>query len=242
MKSATILALLATPLLAHSPAARADDPVANGLVPVSVHAIFVPGGFDDNDESQVILDGYLPSTCYRLSHNTAALDAATGAIKVVQYARKFAEPCLPMRVPFTSEVRLGVLPHAAFKVNVQGAAEANLTVTEALNGGPDDYLYAPVESAQVAYDSAAGNYVATISGRLTNSCLEWGEVKVLDQGKVLVIQPILTMRDEQGCIATETPFERKVVLPGRLADGRHLLHVRSLNGKAVNAMFSVGRF
>lgn len=235
-----VLALLFSPLVG-TVTARADDPTANQLVPVAVRAIFAPDGFDDNDEAQVVIDGFLPSTCYRLAENAVTVDPVTREITVVQYARKFAEPCLPMRVPFSNDVRLGVLPHATFTVKAHGAPEMPLTVKEALNGGPDDYFYAPVDAARVEFDFEANAYVATIGGRLTNSCLEWSDLKVIDQGGVFVLMPMLAMRQDAVCVAVETPFERKVALPGRLSAGRHLLHVRSLNGKAVNTMFSAGR-
>ncbi len=118
--------------------ARADDPVAHPLVSVSVRTIFVPDGFDDNDE--VVLDGYLPSTCYSLSHTASNLDAATGEIGVTQYARRFPGSCIDAKIPFLSEVRLGVLPISTFKVKARGTAVASLAIKEALNVGPDDYL------------------------------------------------------------------------------------------------------
>jgi hypothetical protein len=234
-----LLSTFAAPL-AVGTAARADDPVAHPLVPVSVSSVYAPGGFDENDESQVVVDGYLPSTCYRLSHNVAKLDPATGEFKVTQFARKFTGLCIPAKVPFFSEVNLGVLPAATYKIGVRGADAESLAVKEALSGGPDDYLYAPIDWAAVKLDGATRRYVATIAGRLTSSCMRWDDVKVLDQGKVIVLLPILKTSDGTGCTSVETPFERTVVLPETMAEARHLLHVRSLNGKAVNTMFTVG--
>lgn len=220
--------------------ARADDPVSNPLVSISVTSIYAPGGFDDNDESQVVLDGYLPSTCYRLSHNTTEVDPATGEIAVKQYARKFSAPCIDVKVPFFSEARLGMLPLASYKVKARGAATESLVVKEALSGGPDDFLYAPIDWAQVSFDSTTRRYVAKVAGRLTSRCMIWDDIKVLDQGKVIVLLPILKTSSDIDCTATEKAFEKKVTLPEALARGRHLLHVRSLNGKAVNTMFTVG--
>lgn len=238
MKTSPLL-ILALPCAVATTVARADDPVPNPPVPVSVGSVFAPDGFDDNDEAQVVLDGYLPSTCYRVSHTTSHLDPASGEINVVQYARRFGGVCLPVKVPFFSEVRLGVLPAAKFGIKSRGAAAETLAVKEASSGGPDDYLYAPVDTVRVDYDHATHDYVATINGRLTSSCLQWDGIRVLDQGKVVVLMPILKAADGAACVATETAFEEKAVLPKALKDGRHLLHVRSLNGKAVNALFTV---
>ena len=47
-----------------SSAADAKDP--GELVPVDVRTVFAPDGFDNNDETELVLDGYLPSSCYKI--------------------------------------------------------------------------------------------------------------------------------------------------------------------------------
>lgn len=234
---------LATLSLSAATLAKADGPiVANPIVQVPVRAIFVPAGFDDNDETVLVLDGFLPSSCYRLTTNEAKVNEETGEIEVIQYARKFPDPCLAVRVPFASEVRLGVLPSRDFTVRAQGTDPAPLAVKRATLASADDYFYAPVDAASVDFDSEAGAYVATLTGRLTSSCLAWDDIKVEDQGTVYLVLPIIKKLDNgAACTEEEISFTKKVVLPGRPSQGRHLLHVRSLNGKAVNTMFSVGR-
>ncbi len=78
-----ILPLLILPLLGAS-FARADEPAAPPLVSVTVRAVYAPSGFDDNDEAQVVLDGFLPNTCYRLAPNAATRSPTTGVIEVIQ--------------------------------------------------------------------------------------------------------------------------------------------------------------
>ena len=237
-----LLALAALSIVAASTVARADDPVQHPPVPISVQKILAPAGFDSNDEAEVILDGYLPSTCWRLSHNTATVEQATGAIEITQYARQTNGPCLPAKVPFTSEAAIGLLPAGQYRVSARGAPSRVLHIVAATVSGLDDFLYAPVDAVRVEVDQAAGGYVATLTGRLTNSCLVWDDVKVLDQGDVVVLLPVLKAADIATC-ATDTAeieFKRQVPLPTGMMSGRHLLHVRSLNGKAVNTMFKVG--
>lgn len=219
--------------------AFADDPVPNPPVPVQANDVFIPDGFDDNDETQVVLDGYLPDTCYRMAFVKSNLDRTSGKIKVTQYARKMSAICLPALVPFTSEARIGILPTGAYSVVSPGVATAPLRVKEASSAGPDDFFYAPIDSASVRFDEGKQAYVATVKGRFTTDCMEWQGVKVLDQGKVKVLLPILKTPDQGvSCQAGETGFEKEVVLPS-MTPGRYLLHVRSLNGKAVNNVFSV---
>jgi hypothetical protein len=238
MKARISLAL-ALPL-AGAATARADDPVAHPPTAVAVDTIYAPDGFDDNDEAQVVVEGHLPSTCYRVSHAVSAVDALTHKVTVTQYARRFAGPCIPDAVPFFSEVSLGELHSGRFLVKARGAASEALSVHKAFTSTPDDFPYAQVDAARVETD-ADGSLVAVLNGRLTNRCQTWDEVRVLNQGKVIVLQPILANAGGRGCDAGEQPFERRVALPAELAVGRHLLHVRSLSGKAVNVLFDAGR-
>jgi hypothetical protein len=220
--------------------ARADDPVDNPLVMIQAKDVFVPVGFDDNDQSLAVIDGYLPGTCYRLAYVQTTFDAAAKTFHVTQYARKFSQaPCIEVLVPFTSEVSFGALKAAAYGVEAYGAGHESLVVKEALGPSPDDYLYAPIDTARVEQDPATGRYVGTIEGRLTNSCLAFQEIRVTDSGKTLEILPIIAMADQGNCAASEVPFSKSFLLPAGMQPGRHLLHVRSLNGKAVNVVFTV---
>jgi hypothetical protein len=66
------------------------------------------------------------------------------------------------------------------------------------------------------------------------------EVTVINSGKTLEVLPKMELVDApNGCQITEVPFSWTVDLPKEISKGRHLMHVRSLNGKAVNKMFSV---
>lgn len=238
MKSFQLTLLSLLPLTAAT-AAFADDPVPQPLVAVHASDVFIPDGFDDNDETQVVLDGYLPDTCYRVSQVQTALNPTTGRIRVTQYARRFAGICLPTLVPFTSEARLGILPTGGYRVSSAGVADAPLRVSEATSAGPDDFLYAPIDAADVRLDADRGVYVATIRGRLTSNCMVWDRLQLLDQGKVKVLLPILqNVGAQTSCDGTAAAYEREIDLPSMTA-GRYLLHVRSLNGKAVNSVFTV---
>jgi hypothetical protein len=76
-------------------------------------------------------------------------------------------------------------------------------------------------------------------GDLLADCLAFQDIKVLDQGKVIVVLPILEQTSTT-CHSTQEHFHQKVALPSNLAPGRHLLHVRSLNGRSLNRLFEVG--
>jgi hypothetical protein len=85
-----------------------------------------------------------------------------------------------LRVPFWATVDLGVLPAADYKIVTGGVEDEALKGVSAINDGPDDHLYAPIESARVDWDTATNRYTAIIQGRFTNSCMAWSEVRVVD--------------------------------------------------------------
>lgn len=203
--------------------------------------LFVPNGFDSNDEVVVVLDGYLPNSCYRLTQASVDVNESTREIRITQMARRFPGPCIVPLVPFTTVIEVGMLEAGNYQVITNsGRLEASLTIASATSNGaygPDDFLYAPVDSVSVS-EARAGEYTATISGRLTNNCMEFEEVKVLLNDRVIELLPILGDLTNQNCVVEDRPYSREVALPKSLQSGRNLVHVRSLNGSSKNAVFS----
>lgn len=210
------------------------------LVNVDSRTVFAPVGFDDNDEAELVVEGFLPGDCYKLSSPEVDVDAAAFAVTVRTMARKFDVPCREILVPFHYTAKLGQLAPGKYTVQVPGPGETlteTLPVKHAVAPGPDEFPYAPVDSVEVNLDRVEHHMVATIRGRFTNSCMRWKEARVEDQGKVQVVLPIVAIDALTNCRPVETEYEQKVVLPDTMRWGRHLLHVRSLNGQAVNLIF-----
>jgi hypothetical protein len=228
--------LLATAL---GSAARGDEDAVYGrLTAVEAETVFAPAGFDDNDEAVVLVDGYLPSGCYRLTRPEVAVDETAKTITITPVARFFDVPCIQARVPYSLELQLSQLAAGEYRlaVNGHGPTEA-LAVAAATNLGPDDFLYAPIDEASVDTD-AQGRLVATLAGRFTNSCMALDELRLVDSGKTLQVLPIMKLTAAEPCTAGEFRFKEKLVLPAATGESRRLLHVRSLNGRAVNVIFS----
>ena len=211
------------------------------LIDIEPTAFFVPVGFDDNDDAVVVVDGYLPDTCYRLRPAEVTVDLAKKRIVVQPKATRFPGLCLDVTVPYSTVVHLGVVPDGSYTVTTkQEKAVERLDVKKATIQAPDDYLYAPVDSLQVQILSG-GKMRASLMGRFTNTCLKIKEVKLINSGKSLEALPIMQQLDKAegggACENKEIPFEYKLDLP-LLNPGRYLLHVRSLNGQSVNEVFT----
>lgn len=213
------------------------------LVAVDVRTVFVPIGFDDNDEAEVILDGYLPSGCYRVAGAETSVDHDARRVVVKAMARFFDVPCLEILVPFKIEAKLGQLAEGTYTIEVQGPSTTlseTLPVKHSFGPSPDDYPYVPVDDVTVDLDRVEHQMVATVRGRFTSTCMRWQEAKVEDHGKTVNVLPILRMELLDRCEPVERPFVQRVVLPESISYGRHLLHVRSMNGQAVNQVFFKG--
>lgn len=216
---------------------QATADVGSKLSVVKVKNVFIPVGFDDNDEAVVVLDGYLPDTCYKLAG--VEVKRENNAITVIQNAREYTGNCFDVTVPFTNVVKLGVLEKGDFSVTVNESAEKNLlTVKAATHASPDDYLYAPIDMARVE------NNKAILHGRFTNTCLKIEDVKIVHTEKTVQVLPVMRLQSEgeagHPCEVAEVEFEHPVDLTavGSLPKERHLLHVRSLDGQSVNVVFS----
>ncbi len=235
------------------PAASLDG---GGMIePVPARYSFVPVGFDDNDETQVVIDGYLPNGCYRLTSPDVQINTILKTVKITPLARYFEGPCIEALIPYQLDVNLGVLPEGQYELTLNQNGyrrNANLPpshhplisvfeIKKALTSNPDDDLYAPVDHVRVSPASVPGNGVlqATIEGRLTNSCMAWRELKILNHGSTLVLLPLITMMSppDGECQDIEVSYQKHVLLPTSLNPGRHLLHVRCLNGQALNRLF-----
>lgn len=220
--------------------ARADEPGNGDLVGVNARYLFAPVGFDDNDEAEVVVDGYLPSGCYKLTEPEITVDKDLKIVTVAPKARYYNVPCIEMLVPYFFTAKLGQLDHGGYKVEVIGPTTQlsdDLPVKHAIGPSPDDFNYAPVDDAKVEKDPATGALTAVLRGRFTNTCMAWDKAIVEDNVKTVNILPILAPIPDHDCAATEVPFEQRIALPATLTPGRRLLHVRSLNGQAVNHLF-----
>lgn len=215
---------------------------------IETQSLFVPVGFDDNDEVVAVADGFLFNPCHKLTTSVVTRDLATKRIIVEVKARTEQPICdWDFRVPFTTVLHLGTLPADDYTVQTEdGKLKTKLTVTPAKKPAVDDELYAPVDRARVALNED-GKFEAIIEGHFLDTCSTIGEPELINSGKTLELLPVM-MRAKAGhhegqCEPREVPFEVRKSLPD-LLPGRYLLHVRSLNGQSVNVVFSntwVGR-
>lgn len=247
------LALFASSLALAAQAAVAEP--ENILVEVGIQRAFVPAeGYDDNDTVEVVIDGYLPNSCYSLEKTTIDKGLEAGSYVIKQYAvQQFGglcddtnsdDPRLNTQVPFTNTVVLGKMSAGLHAVSY--SPDRLETKSRVFNVTPapvttiDTLPYAMVTGVKISDLARSGtDLVAEISGTLNNSCYNFNdEVQVERVGDVLVMLPTITIDRSQPCLMYVRTFTKTVDLGAFSAD-RYLLHVRSMNGKSLNRVFSV---
>lgn len=211
------------------------------LIAVAVNDVFIPQGFDDNDDVSIVLDGYLSHSCFKLAHTAVEVEETSRTITVTQFARKTDDICIQALIPFSTEVRLGILPEGTFTiVSEETGLRELMPIVPAPASGTDNYFYAPVDHVSVHTMPEGEAMYALLEGRFTNTCMRLTDVKIEDHGKSINILPI--MHDQiagEECHEGEIQFKIPVDLPRHLTAGRHLVHVRSMSGQAHNVLFNV---
>ena len=218
--------------------AMADDSAEQPTrVSVPLSGAYIPGGFDSNDRSQLVVEGYFPNTCYRVGPHEKKLDSSSNEISINQTAYKYKGPCLFMMVPFYQTVKVGILKANNYKVKDadSGVELGVMPIQVAKNSGPDDYLYATVNEAYVGV--VDGNKKAiVIQGELPGDCWSVKETRLIQDGKnVMTVLPIIEKVRQTNCNDYRLPFVRTLDIPA-VTPGRYLLNVRSLSGEAVNKL------
>jgi hypothetical protein len=228
-----------------------DMPLVKAFVP--------PRGFDNNDDVQIVLTGYMPNVCYRLAATEVVRDEQGKPIGVSQKAEVLRngicaeQDNLPAHllevVPFTTTVSLGRLAAGEYSVSYSrretaasavSVATRNFSVVEALVPTVDNIKYANLSSVNVRPVVTEGQSVqAVLSGMLTSGCTDLApHVQVTRIDDVVIVLPGLSVRENPFCTMMLRPFERTVDL-GNFTTDTYLVHARSMSGRAVNSVFTV---
>jgi hypothetical protein len=107
MKSRTAILLSVTSLMMSMTAYAAPAPVSKDVT-VALTDVFVPGGFDSNSDSYVVVNGIFPNGCYKWK-GANRNDVSNFEHEITPVATVSSGMCIQVLVPFTKDVRLGRL-------------------------------------------------------------------------------------------------------------------------------------
>ena len=234
--SATFLSLLLT----HGETLKAQSQTPE-FVPFKVSEVYIPKGFDDNDNLQVVIEGFFPNGCYKTAPATFSL-GEDGTFHIQANAYQYYGFCIQMIVPFHQVVDLGIHKANTYKVIAEGVPTSkSIQVDPSTNNGPDDFLYAPVRQIYISKDPKQPNRRRILlSGEFTLSCMKLDHVKIPrnKNDSVIVVQPIAVMDESVKCENQMKQFEVSELLP-ELEQGRYLVHVRTQDGSSLNRIIQL---
>lgn len=244
--TASVLSVLSTVAIA-----QAQNHFPPYLIPTSVETVYVPVGFDDNDNVEVVLYGHLYNNCVKVGPASATVSEETKTITVkAQSWSYYHQSCegQEMYNPFTQPIQIGLLSAGTYEIKVEGRPEvkaASLVVTQRTSSTPDDFLYAPVDEMSIAEDFEKKTQTLTLGGDYIdqrNGCVVVNRVETkIVSGNVIIVLPIAEQRVGVKCaqLSSSPRFKKTVTLPGFLS-GKHLIHVRVLNGQSLNRIVRLG--
>jgi hypothetical protein len=208
------------------------------IVPVSFGKMYVPQGYDSNDNVQLVGTGVYPNSCYRNADTKVVVDHKKKTVRLQPMSYHYEGMCLQVILPFDRVVDLGILKNGDYKI-LQGDSEfviGSVGVAPTVTKNPDDYLYAPISQAYIQNENGVTKLL--LSGEFPTSCMQLKEVRSQVANEVLVVQPISETVADTVCTPGQYHFEVKADVAA-MKPGRYLLHVRSMNGKSVNNFFEV---
>lgn len=228
--------------LALSAAAFGSVMSAPREVPAPVSKIYIPEGFDNNDNTEAVLFGEFPDSCHRVGQSGFRINHSKR--EVVVWATAFDHSrsgvvCNEVMTPFLQKVSLGVLPDGNYKVVLrkQPEVQSELHVSKSRTAQPDDFNYAPVDAAYVAHkqNEASALHLVGRFPMLLKGCMEIKEVRVYrNPADVLVVLPIAEITEPATSEGCRLDYKYQVSLGGNDFATKSLLHVRVSNGNSLN--------
>lgn len=216
------------------------------IFPAAPSNVYVPQGFDTNDNVEIFFEGEFMNSCYKVGMTVHTVDEETKSIYITDLAHYFGEGfCAAVVVPYQKGLNAGLLNKGEYKIFFRHSRgnfveSQYVPVKPAQTDQADDHLYAPVKYAQYIPGKNQSPGHLKLMGTFKNSCmrLDYVKVNIRPYSNVVDVLPVAIM-DRGGCKEIEgRPFEHNVEL-NDLHEGRFLLHVRALNGQSVNEIVTV---
>ncbi len=226
-----VMALLPTLSFATTTSIEANVPVDH---------VYTPAGFDSNDNTELVVTGFLPNLCYKAPRSSVSLKDGKISVEVKAIKNQTGLGfCAQVIVPYVEYINVGVLDRGNYQVSVNENTtwekKSKMAITEATSHSIDENIYANVEEITKGEE---GTRKIFLKGSNPSDCFELKEVLVKDNGiDTFSILPKLK-QIKANCPKVMMPFSYEVEIPQNLDADKVLLHVRVMDGRSVNAFFN----
>jgi hypothetical protein len=228
--------VLSLPLIAQTNGEKSLNSPKLKEIPIA--HVFIPAGFDSNDNVEVLVEGLLPDLCYKSPQVSIFRDGQNITVKAkAWYYGGEGVACPEIVVTTLERGVVGILETGDYQVAVSSLLEngfsGKLSVTKATKKTMDEHIYANVEYIRQIPDTRT----ILLVGTNPSDCFSLKEVQFVDNG--LDSYSILPKLEQTStdCPKSNAVFEYEVEVPKTLTRERVLLHSRSMNGHSVNTLF-----
>lgn len=208
------------------------------VVDAPVNHLFIPTGYDNNDNIELVVSGFYPNTCFSSHRNEVSVVGDTVYVKVTALVREtIFSSCDKVSVPFHEVINVGNLQGGDYKIivnnNSRNQISEKLFVDEAASRNTDDHVYAIVEYIDLGFTLGQAGYV-NLMAKTPSDCYEFDRVEYISNKKdTISILPILK-KVKENCSKKGTYFTIPLkYTPQDFSSSQILLFSRTLQGKSV---------
>lgn len=201
-------------------------------VNLTVEHVFVPKGFDSNDNSEIVVTGWYPNPCFEWSRSIVHKGSHRIDVQLKAWVKRGMDTvCIDMAVPYMESVKLGSLHEGISKLSVDDIV-TEMVIDSTDSSSIDDFLYGHVRHVR------ADGKALILEIERPSDCIKLDRIESISNGKdTCSVLPIMK-KVKDHCPRDPETFEHRFEMPeGCLKAEKILFHVRSLEGKAVNFLF-----
>lgn len=204
------------------------------VISAPVSKIFVPSGFDSNDNVELLVKGTFPDTCYSRNNYSLSVDQDLINITITAFRNNEAE-CERIEIPYMENITVGTLQAGKYRVVVNGKLQSQLLIHEAVSRNVDDHLYGMVQYVELGITGGVNGSFFLVGKNV--SCLTLERVELLSNGKdTLSVLPIMKKKSEN-CQGPRKQFSIPVNFKiNSLRANEVLIFVRTMDGKSVHTL------
>lgn len=207
-----------------------------------VNQLFVPAGFDDNDNVELVATGVYPNSCFIRNVYNVQMKPGLILVYMKSVERKDVLPtkCHNLKVPFKEVISLGSIPAGKYQVVINPRTKFQqqqlLYVAAAQVSSVDDHYYAMVDYVDTGFTGGLGGE-ALLVGKNPSPCLVYDRVQYLSNGNDTI--SVLPIMKRVGEVCPNRP--ERLELPLRFdlrsfKSSKVLIYVRSLDGKSFSTI------
>lgn len=208
---------------------------ATESVVVPAQNLYTPQGFDTNDETQVVVSGYLPSYCYKEASHQTTIDKQKKEINIQINAKYEDDELCPQSTKnFLKTINLGSLEPGEYRIRTRGREDYDITdklhIKRDNLGRIDEFKYPFINSVKYLRDKNK----LYIKGYKPSNCYKLAGTEFYsDRKNVIIAQPILK-KVREFCPRKMISIDYEVTPPQLVKSLVTLIHVRSQGQESVN--------